>query len=707
MRKFLLFAVAAIFAGSVSAQRISKRPAATPNKSAKSVVAQQRTQLPLQISKVLPEMRHLKPSMMNGKKVVKVENKYTKNVTRRAGNFAAAYNGTCGSDDGPQKWVMTPTAVQDNSGNEYAAFEDLVPNDLNTNTYLLYSMNSTLITVPAQYVGTLTFVGGERLELWFTNFTSNSVDGSVNLTLADDGGLTMDAPFVAWVLMPEGTETFSFDAIESLWWSLNNIKYQDASIESAPDVSYTSDDAIFYSGITTDASIFTYQHVMWPAYAPVSFTNLTTDNAETWSWEQYTIGFNGEKFYNDQLVASADTRDFIFNTVGGELYAAPILKGSYKGMESDPYQGFDDEYGIGLAYAGAIGDSWVFEDGSAPIISRANIKNGLSGIVSAGTTSNYSGLVFFQGKPVVPLYFEGVNMFVYNFAKVAETVNLKCKIYKVNRSSGSPALGELVAESDLDQSSLSTSNWNSTAQLKWNNFKSTDETGTIFNIDYFFVDYEFAIVVEGWNNGTFTGMAIGDGGEDNSTTTSTAVIRADNGRVSTLAYYGHAFVGFDGLSYGYLHTENDTNIALPATGGQASITVEPMICNSDYSTRLYFESAITDTDADEDYDDDGWPVWLSVRIANESYTEDGYHFDLVFSADALPAGVEERSATVVFFQEGAQLTVTVTQGASTGISAVTTSVKTTGSAMYNLAGQRVDNSFKGLVIKDGKKVMMK
>ena len=43
---------------------------------------------------------------------------------------------------------------------------------------------------------------------------------------------------------------------------------------------------------------------------------------------------------------------------------------------------------------------------------------------------------------------------------------------------------------------------------------------------------------------------------------------------------------------------------------------------------------------------------------------------------------------------------------ATGISTVKTA--NTGNGMiYNLAGQRVDNSYKGLVIKNGKKVVQK
>ena len=97
---------------------------------------------------------------------------------------------------------------------------------------------------------------------------------------------------------------------------------------------------------------------------------------------------------------------------------------------------------------------------------------------------------------------------------------------------------------------------------------------------------------------------------------------------------------------------------------------------------------------------------IFLRFANEDYDEN-YTFDLVFAADALPEGVEGRKATIVFMQEGARLEVTVTQGAASGVEVTTKTVKTAETPAFNLAGQRVNKDFKGLVVKDGKKFMNK
>ena len=129
-------------------------------------------------------------------------------------------------------------------------------------------------------------------------------------------------------------------------------------------------------------------------------------------------------------------------------------------------------------------------------------------------------------------------------------------------------------------------------------------------------------------------------------------------------------------------------------------------------TRLFFEEAVTDTDLDEDYDEYGWPVWLGLDIVDHYAVDvEGYlteaNFDLVLSAEALPAGLQGRQATITFIQEGAQLTVTVTQGVVSGITSTKTSVKVSNAPAYNMAGQRVNNNFKGLVVKDGVKFLNK
>ena len=111
---------------------------------------------------------------------------------------------------------------------------------------------------------------------------------------------------------------------------------------------------------------------------------------------------------------------------------------------------------------------------------------------------------------------------------------------------------------------------------------------------------------------------------------------------------------------------------------------------------------------------EGLPEWVTIKGFSDDYFAD-YNVTIAnFEAEALPAGEKGRYAQFrVVSDKGAKSKlVTIIQGDAvvpTGIEAVKNAVvaKNTTSAMYNMAGQRVDASFKGLVIKDGKKVVLK
>lgn len=104
-------------------------------------------------------------------------------------------------------------------------------------------------------------------------------------------------------------------------------------------------------------------------------------------------------------------------------------------------------------------------------------------------------------------------------------------------------------------------------------------------------------------------------------------------------------------------------------------------------------------------ENEDYPDWVEVNIANESYTDEAWGFDLTFTAEALPEGVSGRTGKFVFAQRGARLTVTVSQGATEGVQTVVTS-KVANGKTYDLNGRQV-NGKKGLVVRDGKKFIVK
>ena len=217
------------------------------------------------------------------------------------------------------------------------------------------------------------------------------------------------------------------------------------------------------------------------------------------------------------------------------------------------------------------------------------------------------------------------------------------------------------------------------------------------------------IVIEGWDNGTFSGVLGCQDAPLNNARTSTWFEKTgeEGSMYAYTSWKTSLFVGLLGATYGYLNTEDDTNITIPTEGGEAAINVEAMLRSVDAESgaptyRLFIDEVISDSELD---DETGLPTWLQIGIGNVN--ESGTEFTIGFAADALPTGIEGRQATIVFMQEGAKLEVTVTQGKATGVNVTTKTVKTSNAAMFNLAGQRVNKNFKGLVVKDGQKFMNK
>ena len=689
MKKLLLFAVAALMASTVSAQSLGTKPTgkAVQQKhfpamnQAKKMATTTIMPMKATVSRDNAQPRTAKATTLNVSKLqgAKATGRLKLSAApRKASSALASYVGTCSDNKGEaQVWTMVPCTVIDDLGLESPGFQDMVPNPFTAagveNIYVYYfDLDGTLI-VPAQPVTTLTFNDGSENSIWITNYSSDSEDGSIPLTLEGDGTLKMETDYVAYVGLPVDATEFSFDDMEWYWSYYKNIKYQDPNNIPTPEPSYTYDNLVLFSSITPSGYSFRYQHVMTPAYAPVNTINNTMDVTDAWDWKTYALTWDetaGEEgtYVKGEVLASGTERAFSYVTNPDYLYAPTELVASYGELTSEPFADADNEDYMPLVYAGALGQNWVFDSGDAPLVSRANLKWVEDGYSLTGfNTDGIKSFILYQGKPTAPFYFEGINM-IWNGLNVEENFNLKCKIQKVDRTSGKLVMGEVIAESEVDLNNIIITD-DGFCQLQWNNFQAEDEMGFKSDLPYIFVEDEFAIVIEGLDNGTFTGTPIGDMGAPTGKT-NTYVVLSEEDEFSGYGYqtyYGHVLAGFMGAVYGYLHTEDATDLVIPAKGGEASIHVNPMLFSSDEegnpAARIFIESIVENEEELEEV-----PEWLSLGIANEDYTTDadGYvidpSFDLVAKAEALPAGVESRSCEIVFMQEGALLKVTVTQG---------------------------------------------
>lgn len=102
------------------------------------------------------------------------------------------------------------------------------------------------------------------------------------------------------------------------------------------------------------------------------------------------------------------------------------------------------------------------------------------------------------------------------------------------------------------------------------------------------------------------------------------------------------------------------------------------------------------------------PSWIKLQLKEDTGSEMGFATIVQLDVEALPAGVDSREATIRFAYPGAYLDYHLTQHLATGVTVVEASEAGGDDApVYNMMGQRVHAGAKGLLIKNGKKVLVK
>lgn len=174
----------------------------------------------------------------------------------------------------------------------------------------------------------------------------------------------------------------------------------------------------------------------------------------------------------------------------------------------------------------------------------------------------------------------------------------------------------------------------------------------------------------------------------------------DDNSISTIGYSNDAqtpqvnlHIGFTNCAMAVGYTPADT-VYFDAKGGDLSATIEGKTENYDIAYTMLSDWDVT---ADE---------WITAQV-DESALKNGL-IAITATAQALPEGETSRVGKITLSRADLGKTITFTciqsDKAATGIKGVETNNEAKkNSAVFNLAGQRVNKSYKGLVIKNGRK----
>lgn len=633
---------------------------------------------------------------------LKAANKVSKTSSRhKVGALQASYNGS-GKDyfTGEKlEWTMKSGTIQ-LEGQEIPALIDVIPLPSDWASLgqipVTYTIDGSTITIPAQHVVTGEDESGAPLYYYLHSW--ESADGAIVFTLGDDGSLTtISGEDIAYSSFTENRFDLTTAAgiYDGSLEDVINLQYRVPGQTITPVADYAPSSFILRAGCNTSWSY--WYLLMSSATAPMEFANAS-DIYDQSAWTINIADWNGSAWEKGAEAGTGSEDNFSFTPELGEVYYVPELVASYEGNPSEPAYYLDESARI---FAGGDAADFNFGTGtSLPTWGNFASENGLTTAGTAGADA----IIAYQGKPGSPFYFEGINVLMYNFVQ-GDNFNMTCKVVKATREeSGRITIGETIAEADVDLDDIEVGTYST--RLNFNDFYAYDEDGMSYSLDYLMIEDEFAVIFEGVNTSAdagFTGsfLCYTDAGYY------TYAILPGQTTWTGSGWSGRkVIVGFNEAVFGYLATEDDTNITFPEEGGDVTLHINPMF------SRTVNDKPTTWLDVAEDSE---LPDWISYETTNEVYTDTEYSFDLVITADPLtsasgaPRKAESAGRTAEFslVQPGAKLTFTVTQGAVTGISDVKVTKTTTDGKVYNIAGQRLNNNAKGLVVKDGKKFIVK
>lgn len=611
------------------------------------------------------------------------------------------YNGT-GTDFQSNKSVEWEMQMGKNKDGNI--IRDLVPSvesKTGIPTDVEYTVEGNNIIVKPQFVGNY---AGYYLYM----FDWDSEDGSIILTKDEKGYITTTVEkiyigaFTEDVFDPSKTHINNGGTYGGLVQRTDNIKYfaegQERPVE-APTATYDPASTMLNVTFSTNGFNMRSNISMVPGYAEIPYSNTSTNinDATSWSWEICDSIWNAETgTYNAGNTVKGTDENFSFLTQGSATYGQPILTATNTAGE----QSQSATYTIG-GYISCGDDISSYGDSETGDwqASLASTKNGLVAYSDYGTpdvSGNQGTTTFYlyQGKPAAPLYFTGINLMVYKFTQNSD-FNLTARIVEATRSAnGRLTLGETIAYADASEYVAMTE---AQGFLYFNDMYVLDEDEMSESIDHLFIDKEFAIVIEGWNNGTFSGIPVAE--ENNPNENGLPNIFFDyegsSGYTNFIGDCTHMYVGFNEAAYGYMHTTSATDFIVLADGEEFTISVDNAMLRSVSETGEASPRVFVSEDC---------PEWITFDVTNVN--EEATSFDIKVIVEKNEG--EAREAKFYLYQEGAKIDVTVmqtTNDINTGITSV--AADKTSAPRYNAAGQRVNANTKGIVISNGKKQIAK
>ena len=524
-----------------------------------------------------------------------------------------------------------------------------------------------------------------------------------------------------------------------------NVRAKGPARAAADGVYYARPAGTFYTTWNNEGAAYPRQYMVVPPCQDLTWVNMSSDKAST-SWSIAGTDISDYVVNNNAVISTYSYNGYVFTT-------PTISNGSveYQVGESDEYYStygsrtlvndldymccFDDGTTVGNYGFGGLDNYNLFGSGNVTV---------------QGTTYVSDGTVEIFPAPASPLYVDTIR--VTSLGQQAEALpegtTVYLGVYGVTQDEegfDTPdydnLLGEFTCTSEDATNFYGPIDYTSYGYGKrYYDFlfftqKGTDAFGKAHAEPITLKD-KFAVVITGLSQtGVDVNIAACQECPEDSVMEGAAMLVTDGTNMYTFWRYGEgltqriAFRGFmdyvepTTVAYTYDEEYNVTgtyenfNVLTVPDEGVEDGTVEGCgVTNKGYADAYYTlaETCLPweDEEGNANYDFIDTPEWFELVGYDNSKTYSMGGAIFVASAEALPTGTTGRAASVYLEGKGYTSTtpVIILQGDATIADAIQNPVYVKAKAngrSYNLNGQQVGKNFKGIVIKDGKKALVK
>lgn len=511
--------------------------------------------------------------------------------------------------------------------------ENLIPGTSNQKVYGTVSSDQTKVTIPQGQV----IFKEDSIEIKLAVYNSlSAITGKFETT---KGLLTID------------TDLWGAKATDG-WIELFSGSVTYTRLDMLPPVAaYQQPQGGIFLGMIPDT---------WDSY---NNSCIISSPYVTWNWSNNELDeeVNYEWSYVDLMTENESTsdKDSLVMDVEDGFYMTPTLKATNsKGHTSSSTLGTDYKNKGNDCYSVAGGNAvWLGFDEKCDY-SSANSDNGFT-LLLDGDDAYYFGtgaskfadsdcesLLMLYNKPQTPLYFEGVNVYLF-VLDAPETTPLTMNIFKVEKNEeGFSKKGALIASSTILVKNATTISYDDQVvgyTLQFTNFESKDEDGFVIEKEYFEMEEDFYLELTGFNvEGVSLAVASEEvnptDGESRSLFTvknDESVYFWDNNRQSM-------YFNLSNAAFSYI-TFNKDMVYDDRSGGTYTFEAIPY-----FDTLFIAEQAL--------------PDWLDVKIVSENYTSENWSANVQVTIDALPENEPERYYDLALQTVGATNTILINQG---------------------------------------------